>query len=464
MRPRWWLAGVVVGAVAFTLVVSVTSIVSFAYRSPSLHVAVETAAALISLLAAQLIYGRFRRSLDRRDLLLTSALVLFAGSNLLFSAVPAMANAGPDSFSTWAPACSTVVAAALLAAGAFTAPRAVRRPRAAIRHALVLCAIGLGVIGLGTALAGDWLPQAIAPDLSPEAGTRPRIVGDPALLGLQVVVMGLFAAAAVGFARDAERTRDPLKLCFAIGATLGAFARLNYFLFPSRYSEYFYTGDVLRLGFFVALLAGGAYEIRGAQRELERAAALHERRRLAREIHDGLAQDLAFIAQQAEALSACNGAPQATADIATAARRALDESRAVIAALVRPTDEPLEQALARVAGEAAGRWGGRVESRAVAGLELAAPAREVLLRIVGEAVTNAARHGRAQRISVELAEQPQLQVRIADDGVGFDPATLEQHGGRHGITGMRERAEQIGGRLRVHSRPGEGTEIVVVLP
>ena len=221
---------------------------------------------------------------------------------------------------------------------------------------------------------------------------------------------------------------------------------------------------MLRLGFFVALLAGGAYEIRGAQRELERAAALHERRRLAREIHDGLAQDLAFIAQQAEALSARNGAPQATADIATAARRALDESRAVIAALVRPTDEPLEQALARVAGEAAGRWGGRVESRAVAGLELAAPAREVLLRIVGEAVTNAARHGRAQRISVELAEQPQLQVRIADDGVGFDPATLEQHGGRHGITGMRERAEQIGGRLRVHSRPGEGTEIVVVLP
>jgi len=109
---------------------------------------------------------------------------------------------------------------------------------------------------------------------------------------------------------------------------------------------------VLRLGFFAALLAGGAYEIRVAQRELERAAALHERRRLAREIHDGLAQDLAFIAQQADALSARNGAPQATADIATAARRALDESRGVIAALVRPTDEPLEQALARVAGEA----------------------------------------------------------------------------------------------------------------
>ena len=464
MPTRWWLAAVVIAATAFTLIVSVTSLVSFAYRSASLHVAVETAAALISLLAAQLIYGRFRRSLDRRDLLLTAALVLFFGSNLLFSAVPAIVHAGPGPFATWAPAITGAAAAALLAAGAFLAPRPVRHPAAAARRTLLLCAVGLGVIGIATALAGDSLPQAIAPDLSPDAATRPRIVGDPGVLALQIVVMALFAAAALGFARVAEVSRDPLMLWLAIGAMLAAFARLNFFLFPSRYSEFFYTGDVLRLGFFVAVLVGGAYEIRIAQRELERAAVLHERRRLAREIHDGMAQDLAFIVQQADAMSRRDGAPPAMADIATAARRALDESRGAIAALVRPTDEPLEQALARVADEAAGRWGTRVESRAVAGLELAAPAREAMLRIVGEAVTNAARHGRAQRITVELAERPELSVCIADDGVGFDPELLEQQSGRHGIMGMRERAEQIGGRLRVQSRPGEGTEIIVVLP
>ena len=464
MRPRWWLTGVVVGAVALTLIVSVTSLVSFAYRSPQLHVAVETAAALISLLAAQLIYGRFRRSLDRRDLLLTSALVLFAGSNLFFSAIPAMANAGSSTFATWAPAMSSVLSAAALAAGAFTAPYAVRRPAEAIRRALMLCLIGLSAIALFTVLARGWLPEAIAPDLSPEAETRPRIVGDPVVLGLQIVVMGLFAAAAVGFSRAAELSRDPLMLWFAVGATLGAFARLNYFLFPSRYSEFFYTGDVLRLGFFVALFVGGAYEIRAAQRELERSAVLNERRRLAREIHDGMAQDLAFIVQQADALSTRNGAPGAMADIATAARRALDESRGAIAALVRPTDEPLEHALARVAGDAAGRWDAQVTSRAVAGLELAAPAREALLRIVGEAVTNAARHGRAKHISVELAERPELHVQVSDDGVGFDPASLDELSGRHGIVGMRERAEQIGGRLDLISQPGEGTRVVVVLP
>ncbi|HWC26521.1 MAG TPA: ATP-binding protein, partial [Solirubrobacteraceae bacterium] len=417
-----------------------------------------------SLLAAQLIYGRFRRSLDGRDLLLTAALVLFAGSNLLFSAVPAIVRVDTGSFDTWAPAVSSLLAAALFAAGAFATPRPVRRPARAARRMFALCAAALVVIGSLTALAGDVLPQAIAPGLSPEAATRPRIVGDPAVLALQLVIMGLFAAAAIAFARAAERTRDPLTTWFAVAATLAAFARLNYFLFPSRYSEFFYTGDVLRLGFFVALLVAGIYEIRIAQRELERAAVQHERRRLAREIHDGMAQDLAFIVQQAEALSVRNGAPPALADIATAARRALDESRGAIAALARPTDEPLDHALARIAEEAAARWSTPVRARTAPGLELTAPAREALLRIVGEAVTNAARHGRAEQISVELDDRPELRLRIADDGVGFDPATLEQFSGRHGIVGMRDRAEQIGGEMLVHSQPGEGTEITVLLP
>ncbi len=464
MSARRWLMLVVVAATALTLLVSVTSIVRVAYRSPSLHVAVETAAALISLLAAQLMYGRFRRSLARSDLLLTAALVLFAGANLLFSAIPAMANLGPGPFETWAPAVSRGLAAALFAAGAFAAVQPVRRPGPAARRMLALCALALGVVAGATAFAGDALPLAIDPGLSPEASSRPRVVGAPSLLALQLLVMTLFAAAAIGFAIRAERTSDPLTLWFAIAATLAAFARLNYFLFPSLYTEFFYAGDVLRLGFFVALLIGGAREIRIAQRELEQAAVFDERRRLAREIHDGMAQDLVFIVQQASALDGRDGDPEAVADIVTAARRALDESRGAIAALVRPTDEPLAQALARVAEETAGRWGASVESDMVDGFELSPPTREALLRIVGEAVANAARHGQARRIRVELAQRPQLHVRIVDDGVGFDATSLKELRGRHGIMGMRERAEQVGGRLHVESRPGEGTEIKVLLP
>ena len=464
MRVRGGMTIVVVGAVAFTLLVSVTSLVQFAYRSPSLHIAVETAAALISLLAAQLMYGRFRRSLDRRDLLLTAALVLFAGANLLFSTVPAVASTATGTFATWAPAISHVLAATLFAAGAFAATRPVRRPGLAAKRTLGLCVLALAVIAAATALAGDGLPIAIDPDLSPEASSRPRIVGAPSLLALQLVVMALFAVAAIAFAIRAERTSDPLTLWFAVGATLAAFARLNYFLFPSLYSEFFYVGDVFRLGFFVALLIGGTQEIRIAQRELEQAAVFEERRRLAREIHDGMAQDLVFIVQQAGALDASNGDREAVADIVTAARRALDESRGAIAALVRPTDEPLAQALARVAEETAGRWGASVESQMVEGFELSPPTREALLRIVGEAVANAARHGQAQRIRVELAQRPQLHVRVVDDGIGFDTTSVQELRGRHGIMGMRERVEQVGGLLQVQSRPGEGTQITVMLP
>jgi len=241
MRLRWWLLVVTLAALTLTSLVSVTSVVNFAYRKPSLHVAVETSAALISLLAAQLMYGRFRRSLDRRDLLLTAALAMFAGSNLLFSAIPAIANVGSDSLDTWGRAFGGALATALLAAGAFAMSRGVHQPAAAVRRVAWLCATALVVIGVGTLLAGDWLPRAIEPALSPEAITRPRIVGQPVLLALQLVLMGLLAAAAVGFTRRAERTHDPFTKWFAIGAALGAWARLNYFLFPSQYSDYFYT-------------------------------------------------------------------------------------------------------------------------------------------------------------------------------------------------------------------------------
>ena len=63
-----------------------------------------------------------------------------------------------------------------------------------------------------------------------------------------------------------------------------------------------------------------------------------------------------------------------------------------------------------------------------------------------------------------VEERPDLRVRVVDDGIGFDPSSVLQGNGRHGIVSMRERAEEIGGHLEVHSRPGDGTEIVVVVP
>jgi signal transduction histidine kinase len=239
---------------------------------------------------------------------------------------------------------------------------------------------------------------------------------------------------------------------------------VNYFLFPSLYSNWVYMGDFLRLGFYLVLLAGAGREIAAYQRRMAEAAALEERRRLARELHDGLAQELAFISTQSRWLSQSEGADHARLEQrALAAARALDESRSAIAALTRPLDEPLEVAVAQAAEEVADRVGVKVRLDLEAGVEVTPTTRAALVRIVREAVTNTARHAKASEVTVSLATDGQLALRISDNGVGFDP-TAESNGSGFGLMSMRERAQAIGADLEVHSRVGEGTRIEVMIP
>jgi hypothetical protein len=105
-----------------------------------------------------------------------------------------------------------------------------------------------------------------------------------------------------GFVNRAERTGEALLAWVAAALVLAALSRLNYFLFPSLYSEFVYTGDFFRIAFYLALLAGVSREIASYQRRLAETAIFQERRRLARDLHDGLAQELAYIAVQSRQL------------------------------------------------------------------------------------------------------------------------------------------------------------------
>jgi signal transduction histidine kinase len=87
--------------------------------------------------------------------------------------------------------------------------------------------------------------------------------------------------------------------------------------------------------------------------------------------------------------------------------------------------------------------------------------REGLVRIVSEAITNAARHGRADLVRVELEEGSDIRLRVADAGQGFAPRSPRRGG--FGLTSMRERAEAIGARFHLTSAPGRGTEVEVIL-
>jgi signal transduction histidine kinase len=452
------------GAAVFTLVVTVTSSIRFAYANASLHAAVEAVAAVIAIVAAQLIYGRFRQSLQVRDLLLTAALTVFAVANLFFSAIPAVVDHEPGPFATWAPACGRLLGTALMALAAVVPNRTLHRPMRDARELLAACLLLLGAIVATVAIVGDALPRAIPPDLSPESAGRPRIVGNPIVLGVELSVMLLFAVAAVGFGRLAERTGDEFMRWLAIASTLGAFSRLNFFLFPSLYSAFFYTGDVLRLAFFLALAVGGALEMRRTREQLATAAVLEERERIARDIHDGVAQDLAFILQHGRRLGEQTGAPPGIRNLVIAAERALDECRHAIAALARASDEPLHEALTLTALETAGREGAMVETDLDQQITVPAATQQALLRVLREAITNAIRHGGAKRIKVELSAQPELRLVVRDDGSGFDVEAAVSSPGRLGLRSMEARIRAVSGELTIESEPGHGTRVLVRLP
>ena len=463
MSTRAWTAAVAACAALLTLLASVTSVIDVAYESVPLHVAVETAAALISLLAAQLILGRYVRSTELGDLLLGAALTVIAFGTLALSAVPAILDDEQGPIATWGALIVRTIGAALLGFAAWTPPRPIRHPLRAARVTVVGGGAAVLVVVLAVAAAGELLPSGLPSGISPEGSGRSRLDGEAAMLGLQLASMLFFAAAAVGFARRADATGDRLIHWLAIAAALAAFSRVNYLVDPSLGTAWFFTGDVLRLLFFAALLAAGLEELRWAQRRLAEAAVLQERQRIARDLHDGVAQDLAFILQQARAMRRNMGLVPGIERVIAAGQRALDESREAVATLARPPSQPLAQALAETAREAAEREGTTVDTDLVAGVAVPGPTQEAMVRVLREAVINAARHGGARCIRVQLREEPKLCLSVSDDGRGFDVADAAAAPGHHGLRGMAERVHGIGGELSIDSEPGHGTRVRVVV-
>jgi signal transduction histidine kinase len=221
-----------------------------------------------------------------------------------------------------------------------------------------------------------------------------------------------------------------------------------------------HLGDVLRLLGWLALFAGVIEELRARAGRRADAAVLGERRRLARELHDGVAQELAFIRRRARRL----GELPEGIEILSAAERGLEDSRRAIEALAPSAAEPLRVALERHGAHLALECGIEVHVNARTATEVAPEVRAELLRIVAEAVRNAAHHGGARHVRVDLVGPP-LSVRVIDDGSGFiDGASSGLGVAGYGLIAMRERAELVGGRLSLESVPGAGTLVQVVLP
>lgn len=199
-----------------------------------------------------------------------------------------------------------------------------------------------------------------------------------------------------------------------------------------------------------------------------------ERQRMAREIHDTLAQGLAGIITQVQAAQRAAGRPDAwRRHLDTAARLARDsltEARRTVHA-VRP--EALEKArLPDAITEAAGEWsamhGVRADVTTTGDARPLHPAVETaLLRTTQEALANVAKHAAASRVGLTLSYMEDVvTLDVRDDGVGFDPALPGPAGGEggFGLTAMRQRMRRLTGRLDIESEPGGGTAISASVP
>jgi integral membrane sensor domain MASE1 len=195
----------------------------------------------------------------------------------------------------------------------------------------------------------------------------------------------------------------------------------------------------------------------------ERKRAEEQRTRVARRLHDGLAQDLAFISMEGDRLAERD--PGAAA-MAAAAREALVASRGAIFEL-RDPDGPLPAALARLATVLAGRHGIRLRLDIDQHADASPETRMGLLEITREAISNAVCHGDASEIWIRLDGERGIRLSILDDGKGFDPALVaagESGDVGFGLTGMKETAADLGGAMHLRAHPGGGTEVDIVIP
>jgi signal transduction histidine kinase len=407
---------------------------------------VITARGVAELFAACLIGERFRRTAARTDAIAAAGLGVMAVADLAFAL--GRATVAPDAISTAPVLPYQLVGAGLLAVAAFTPARPlVHKPRRRL-------VVGATVAPVLFVLA---LQEAhIVPIAVPAGGSEPVEI-----VVLRMAAFGLLAAAAIGFARRRSPATDPMRSWLTAALTLAALAQMYRVAVPAPATAVFTWMHVLQLGAMGALVRGCVAEIRSYQARLAELAVHDERHRMARDLHDGLAQEVAFIASQTKYLAARTGDDRMSL-VAASAERALDDSRFLIGTLTRAAALPLSASIAMQAEEFARRWGLKIELR-LEDADVAPDKRQAILRILGEALFNAARHADASTIRIALgAAGGRTLLAIRDDGCGFEPDQVEGTG--FGIRSMRERAHLLGTELRLESKPGYGTRVEIALP
>jgi signal transduction histidine kinase len=418
---------------------------------PELRLVLQTTVALACGLIALLSGVRYAVEGRRRDLLLSAGFFVASLSTLAFSVAPVLGGHRIHRTEGWANDVGLLLAWALIARAPFAHGRA-KAGRRALGNAMMAAAVLLLLVWTIFRSLGDALPT-----LNPaDASEIP-----PLLLSSLAVQALLNLLAVVGFGLRVYDRRDDLDRWLGLGSTLMLFASLNYLFTPLVGSESVSQADFLRVLGFGVLLVGAWRAIRFA--EFGRAVA-EERARVAREIHDGLAQYLFAVATHATMLEGAT--PEAQAEtigkLKEAATAAQQEARFAILALSSAAgNAPFDAALRRYVEFLTADGVLEVDLEIDDSVPLAPDEQIEVFRIVQEGLANVRKHAKATRAEVVIGDREgERFVSIKDDGEGFNG---KARAAGQGVKNMRARADSIEGGFSLTSRPGWGTALEVVL-
>ena len=416
---------------------------------PELKLTLLTVYTLTGGLIAVLSATRFSVEGRRFDLFLFAGFFVCSLSLLAFSITPRVAHFAGRPVEFWAAVLGSTVGWALIA----LAP--LMHGHVARRGALIVYTMTAGAVFLGAAWAGFHELGSALPSLTSDPGSL-----RPAPLATALSARALVLLVAVAAFTNSYRTRgEDLERWLALGVTLMLYATLDFMAMPFVSFGTVSLGDYLQLAAYGVLLVGAWRAIRAA--EFGRAVA-EERARLAREIHDGLAQYLFAVATHATMLE--SGAdPQTTVPrLKEAAQAAQQEARYAFLALSSASGRsPFDAALRRYVEFLSEDGSLDVELVIDPKIVLRPDEQIELFRIVQEGLANARKHAGARTARVEIGTRAGSRfVEVRDDGTGFEP---EQGGAGQGLANMRERAAAIGGQLSLRSAPRNGTSVEVVL-
>jgi signal transduction histidine kinase len=452
-RERTRLLGVALGS---CLLLTLEFLEPTATDAPTLRATIETVLTLFALAAAWLLRARFMQTRRPRELLLLLAVLTLGLVHISAYAIPAALDLPSSSYLAAMGLWGELFVAAMFAAAALTSRERLVR---SIRHPdVIVLSVSVGVVA--AAALGALVLRADLVGASSDAFAKQGALQHPLALALVLVTVSLFAYAALVFERDrvaATGGSSPL----AGAAVLLAAARLSH-LTGTFAPDLVAPSEGLRLAGFGMILAGALRWELQARALAERAAAINERLRVARDLHDGLAQDLAFIAAHGERIAGDVGGEH---PVVIAARRALQISRSAIAELSDPAGATADEALEAIAGELRQRFEIGIAVDVHLDRDLRPDMQEQLSRIAREAIANAARHGEAENVIVSLRhEQGVVRLRVRDDGRGIRCSSGAMSPEGFGLRSMRDRTAALGGYMTVRQPGTRGTVLDVVLP